>query len=414
MHNSRRRAVSAVVAVALAAAALAVPSATADDLKDKQRRNKQQIESAEADLHSSSQRMAKATARLAAAQNQLSGAQVALAAADAKVTTAEKRDAEMQAALEKAERELEEARQALAEGRARMDQQQVQVAATITDLYQQGDPALIAFASLLEASTPADLARETEMRDAIVDREAHSYQELLASKVLLDVNESQVEEAKGKVETQREAAAEHLVAMEVLKTEAKKARDAVAELVSARRTAQQSASRAKAADQRALAQLQAEEERISRMLRRRAARQGSKAKPGQTGGVLSSPVTGARLSSPYGYRKHPIYGYWGLHDGQDWAASCGSPLYATASGRIASSYFSTVYGNRLVLDHGLLSGVGVASIYNHATHYTVRPGQTVKRGQVIGYVGSTGWSTGCHLHFTVMVNGKTVDPRNWL
>src|SRR5690606_33322444 len=141
------------------------------------------------------------------------------------------------------------------------------------------------------------------------------------------------------------------------------------------------------------------------MLRRRAARQGSKAKPGPSGGILSSPVVGGRLSSPYGYRKHPIYGYWGMHDGQDWAAGCGTPLYATAGGRIASSYYSTVYGNRLVLDHGLLAGVGVASIYNHATHYTVRVGQRVKRGQVIGYVGSTGWSTGCHLHFTVMVNG---------
>ncbi|QCC78629.1 M23 family metallopeptidase [Nocardioides daphniae] len=70
--------------------------------------------------------------------------------------------------------------------------------------------------------------------------------------------------------------------------------------------------------------------------------------------------------------------------------------------------------NRLVLDHGILSGVGVASIYNHATKYVVRTGERVKRGQVIGYVGSTGWSTGCHLHFTVMVNGRTVDPRKWL
>ncbi|WP_158630604.1 M23 family metallopeptidase [Nocardioides daphniae] len=67
-----------------------------------------------------------------------------------------------------------------------------------------------------------------------------------------------------------------------------------------------------------------------------------------------------------------------------------------------------------MLDHGILSGVGVASIYNHATKYVVRTGERVKRGQVIGYVGSTGWSTGCHLHFTVMVNGRTVDPRKWL
>lgn len=414
MQNPRRRAASVVVALTLAAAALAAPTATADDLKDKQRRNKQQIEHAEHDLHSSSKAMARAGARLSAAQTQLSGAQVALAAADAKVTAAEERDAQMQAALDQAVVELEEAQQALAEGRARMNVQQKQVAATITDFYQQGDPALIAFASLLDAHTPADLARQSEIRDAIVDREAHSYQELLASKVLLDVNEAQVKEAKEKVEAQREAAAEHLKAMEVLKAEAKAARDAVAALVAERRTAQEAAAAARAADQRALAKLKEEEDRIAEMLARRAARKGGNARPGQSSGVLASPVSGAVMTSPYGYRKHPIYGYWGMHDGQDWAAGCGTPLYATAGGRIASSYYSEVYGNRLVLDHGILAGVGVASIYNHATRYTVRPGQRVKRGQIIGYVGSTGWSTGCHLHFTVMVNGKTVDPRQWL
>ena len=413
-RHARRRAVAALAALAVGAALLGVSSASADDLKDRQRKNKQQIESAQSDLHSSSKAMSQANARLSAAQAQLAGAQVALAAAQAKVSAAEERDAQMQRELEKAVAELERARKALEEGRAKMGLQQAQVAATITDFYQQGDPSLIAFSSLLDAHSPADLARQSEMRNAMVDREAHSYQELLAAKVLLDVNESQVEEAKDEVEVQRKAAAEHLKAMEVLRAEALSAKQAVAALVGKRRQAQQAAANAKAADQRALAKLKAEEDRISRMLRRRAAQRGGSSKPGQSAGVLSSPVHGATLSSPYGYRKHPIYGYWGLHDGQDWAAGCGSPLYATAGGTIASKYYSDVYGNRLVLDHGLLAGVGVASIYNHATHYTVSAGQRVKRGQVIGYVGSTGWSTGCHLHFTVMVNGRTVDPRKWL
>ncbi|QCX26825.1 peptidoglycan DD-metalloendopeptidase family protein [Nocardioides jishulii] len=415
-HDRRpiRRVLAALLVTALTAAALAAPSASADDLKKKQKRTKQQIQSAQTDLHSSSAAMQKASARLTAARNELAGAQMALAAAVAKVTAAEKRDAEMQRELEEAVAELERARKALAEGQQKMTVQQGAVAATITDFYQQGDPALIAFARLMGAQTPADLTRQTEMRDAIVDREAHSYQELLATKVLLDVNEAQVEEAKNDVQAKREAAAKHLDAMEVLRSEATTARNAVAKRVAERRSAQQSAARAKAADERALAQLRREEDRIARMLRQRAARKGSKSKPGQTGGVLSWPVRNARLSSPYGYRQHPIYGYWGMHDGQDWAASCGSPLYATASGRIASSYYSSVYGNRLVLDHGILSGVGVASVYNHATKYVVRTGQRVSRGQVIGYVGSTGWSTGCHLHFTVMVNGRTVDPRRWL
>ncbi|MBE7323780.1 peptidoglycan DD-metalloendopeptidase family protein [Nocardioides sp. Y6] len=414
LPRSRRRVTAAVAVFVASAALLAVPQASADDLKDKQRQNKEQIKDAQSDLHSSSRRMARASARLAQARTELSRAQGVLAAAQAKVDAAEVRDAQMQKELEEAVAELRRARRELAEGRLAALLQREQVAATITEYYQQGDPALIAFASLMDAQTPADLARQTEMRDAIVDREDQSYQALLASEVILDVTEAQVEEAKEDVEDKREAAAAHLKAMEGLRAEAKQARDQVSALVSARRTAQSSAARAKAADQRALAKLKQEEDRIARMLARRAARQGSRAKPGNSSGVLSSPVSGATMTSPYGYRRHPIYGYWGMHDGQDWAAGCGSPLYATASGRIASSYYSEVYGNRLVLDHGLLAGVGVASIYNHATHYTVGVGQRVRRGQIIGYVGSTGWSTGCHLHFTVMVNGKTVDPRKWL
>ena len=72
-----------------------------------------------------------------------------------------------------------------------------------------------------------------------------------------------------------------------------------------------------------------------------------------------------------------------------------------------------VYGNRLVVDHGLLGGKGVATIYNHASGYTVGVGEQVAEGQVLGYEGDTGWSTGCHLHFTVMANGQAVDPMNW-
>ena len=68
----------------------------------------------------------------------------------------------------------------------------------------------------------------------------------------------------------------------------------------------------------------------------------------------------------------------------------------------------------MIIDNGAQSGVGLATIYNHATSYIVGVGDRVERGQVIGYQGSTGWSTGCHLHFTVTVNGNTVDPLGWL
>ena len=100
-------------------------------------------------------------------------------------------------------------------------------------------------------------------------------------------------------------------------------------------------------------------------------------------------------------------------NGVDFGAECGAPMYATANGEVIAQYYQTAWGNRLIIDHGWQRGTGLASIYHHATHYVVGVGQRVRRGQLVGYVGTTGWSTGCHLHFTVMANGSPVDPMNW-
>ena len=93
--------------------------------------------------------------------------------------------------------------------------------------------------------------------------------------------------------------------------------------------------------------------------------------------------------------------------------ACGEPIRAAARGKVLTEYYQTAYGNRIVIDHGVHYGVGVATISNHLSGYAVAVGERVKRGQVIGYVGNTGWSTGCHLHFTVLENGKAVDPMKW-
>jgi murein DD-endopeptidase MepM/ murein hydrolase activator NlpD len=124
-------------------------------------------------------------------------------------------------------------------------------------------------------------------------------------------------------------------------------------------------------------------------------------------------VPGA-VTSSFGYRRHPIYGYWGLHDGTDFSAPCGTANIAVRSGTVISRYWSDVYGNRLYLDLGQVNGKNMTVIYNHLSSYRVGNGQRVARGDVIGYSGTTGWSTACHLHFTVMLNGTPVNPMNYL
>ena len=134
---------------------------------------------------------------------------------------------------------------------------------------------------------------------------------------------------------------------------------------------------------------------------------------GDTGGLLMKPVNGP-ITSPYGYRINPVMHYYGLHDGDDFGAACGTPIWSAGNGHILSEYYSSVWGNRLYLNLGIVNGNNVTVIYNHLTRYAVGCGGHVSRGQVVGYAGTTGWSTGCHLHFTILVNGKAVDPMAWL
>lgn len=135
-------------------------------------------------------------------------------------------------------------------------------------------------------------------------------------------------------------------------------------------------------------------------------------KPPADTGVLRAP-SGGYVSSEFGLRFHPIHQTSRLHAGRDYAANCGTPVYAAASGTVISAGVAGGYGNQLVIDHGVERGVSLATTYNHLQRFTVTGGH-VERGQVIGYVGTTGTSTGCHLHFETRENGTPVDPRRWL
>ena len=123
---------------------------------------------------------------------------------------------------------------------------------------------------------------------------------------------------------------------------------------------------------------------------------------------VSAPIT-----SPYGMRFHPVLHVWKLHDGTDFGAGCGTAIHAAYSGVVAEKYFNAGYGNRLMIDHGKVDGTFVTTGYNHAIRYVVGVGDHVKQGQVIGYVGTTGFSTGCHMHLMVWLNGKVVNPMTW-
>ncbi len=122
-------------------------------------------------------------------------------------------------------------------------------------------------------------------------------------------------------------------------------------------------------------------------------------------GFFGAPVAG-HMTSGFGMRRHPILGYVRMHSGIDYAASWGSPIYAVTDGRVEYAGWHGGHGNYVRLDHG--GGIGTG--YGHMSRIAVAPGMMVRRGQIIGYVGSTGLSTGAHLHYEVYRGGQAVDP----
>lgn len=120
------------------------------------------------------------------------------------------------------------------------------------------------------------------------------------------------------------------------------------------------------------------------------------------------------ITSPYGYRIHPIYGYRKLHAGTDFRAYCGTPIIAAASGTVQWAKSVGGFGNQVLLNHGSPNGTSLMTSYNHLSSFALRTGDQVIQGQVVGYSGTTGTSTACHLHFEVYVDGSTVDPETLL
>lgn len=417
---SRRRALRRTVVVPVLVGALALPMAAfardADDLRDKQKQVRHQIAAASDDADESSDRLASANAALRSSQDKLVSAKAELADVRQQLGAARARDRLMRDRLTAAEGRLAQAQADVVAGKQALEDQRAVVKDLVVSLYQQGDPTLVSLSGYLGAGTPSDLIRQGEYADTAAAKQTGIFDDLTAAEILLRVREDDVEQARDDVAERRKEAAANLVAMRDLTDRTQQAKRDVYHLIADNKAMQVRAQHARAHDLRVLRQLKREEARVKRQLLAAIAAAAAHDGPGYKGssdGYFDYPVAGP-VTSPFGYRIHPIYHYYGLHDGTDFGAGCGTPMRAVVDGTVISAYYSSVYGNRLYLNVGRINGHSVVANYNHATSYTVGVGDRVSRGQVVGYVGSTGWSTGCHLHFTVLQDGDPVDPMGYL
>jgi len=305
------------------------------------------------------------------------------------------------AAREKATQKEAEVRKLRLEAQQAYQDSQDATAASAAARDQHAD----AVAQNEEAKQAADQQVEAEKKN----------QEQLQSESRAVEKRIQERIAREKAEAERrrkeEAARRAREAAEKARRE-KQAREAAA-----RAAAAEAAARKASAAKKAAAQKAAREAREQARQAEARAKQKSSSRPKAPTSTYSNTSSrpfiypsGAVITSPFGMRFHPVLRYWKLHDGTDFGASCGTPIRAAAAGRVSESYYNAGYGNRMIIDHGTINGRYVTTSYNHAIRYVVSPGQHVQQGQLIGYVGTTGYSTGCHLHFMAWVNGKLVNP----
>jgi len=393
--------------------------ASADELEERENEVRGEITQAERHLDQSSDRLVAATRALDAAQARLDSARRHLVRTRGELAAAEAFDQAMQVRLETAIVRLGVARADLANGREEVSTQEQVMRQIAVQNYQAGDPGLLGLSMVLTSQRPAELTSQLNSLRSVLDKAAVTLDRLDAARVLLTVQEHELEEAKGEVADQRKAAAENLEHKAVLESQAQAAETIVSDLVAVRARANEVAAAARAQDLRRLRALERERGRIAALLETRAeaARRRAAARPSPTSqpdhGFLSYPVD-SYITSPYGMRFHPVYHRWALHDGTDFGAACGTPILAAVGGTVVATYYNAGYGNRVIVDNGFHRGVGLGTAYNHLSSDSTFVGERVERGEVIGYAGTTGFSTGCHLHFMVFENGATVDPMNWL
>ncbi|CAI9410924.1 M23 family metallopeptidase [Aestuariimicrobium sp. T2.26MG-19.2B] len=446
--------------VALSLGLGSVQLATADQLDIQKKSVQTRIAQNKQDLD-------EANAQAVAATQALAQSQAALADAQAKLAAAQSRLEQSQALDQKraAELEVAQAAQQLAQDEADSAQRDVAVwqhesGARVRETMQQQNP-LAGFGSLFSNTTIDDLNQKVQWSTTVLDSTSAQMDRLTALKLKLDAAEAKATEVEAKVSKLRAEAAAGLKTSQQLQGAASQAAAEVATANAQNQKAKASADAQVKAEQQRQVALQTESEAVDKRIAQRIAAQkaaaakaerdrlareraeasrraaaakaaAAKAKSSSktsrstnrtSGGKTSTRTTtrtttasqgwiypsGAAITSQYGMRLHPVLHIWKLHDGTDFGAACGSPIRAARSGVVAERYYNAGYGNRLMIDHGLVNGRYVTTGYNHAIRYTVGVGQHVSQGQIIGYVGSTGYSTGCHLHLMVWVNGQVTN-----
>jgi murein DD-endopeptidase MepM/ murein hydrolase activator NlpD len=400
--------VSLLCTMGLGLAATTAPASA--DRRDDARNAGQRADQAEAILEN-------ATVAARAAARRLEAPTAALPAAQQKVAAARGMVAAARVAANTARREADAARAGYAEAAGRFEQAQTRVEAArarVDDIasasYMGADFGAINV--LVGATGPQDAMDRLDLVDQVMQKQRDGVEEMMAARRAARIEQDNAGLAKRAADAAKLEATGKLADAAAAQQAAERARAAVVTLANTRSQALAVARSQRAAVLIRYRQAKAEEARIEAALRAYQTKGGVVASF-RPGGPLLMPVHGWK-SSDFGERYDPYYRVWQLHAGADFAAGGGTPIHAAAAGRVIQAGWNGGYGNYTCISHGRFQGQNFSTCYGHQSAILVHVGEYVHRGETIGRVGTTGASTGYHLHFETRFNGVPRNPVRYL
>lgn len=399
-------------AVLLGLVAAGTPPAVADSLQDQRDKVRKALAKTKSSISDARDQVDAASASLEESEARLAKARQELTYIRGKLAKAREKDREIAAKLKKAEKDLKKAEETVAKGEADIAEQERLIGDVARSAYQQQSN-LVSLKVLLDSGSVSEVADRVQWTELIFGNTAGEMRRLEQLQLELEAAKAAREAARADVAQQRRESKAQVAAVKELAADAAAREARVERLVAENKRWRDTALHELEATKEEYEKLEKQEASITKKILAEIAKS-KKLKVNSKGFIR--PVK-ASPGSPFGMRYHPILHYWRMHWGLDFGASCGAPLFAMADGKVTqvlTTSQSSGLGNWTVISYGTYKGAHIASGYAHQSRILVRPGQAVTQGQVVGYVGTTGLSTGCHLHLQIYKNGVRVNPAAYI